>query len=186
MGNLDGKININSVIPNTIMNYGEYYTKLQRLAMYADQGDYKSMQKVLDNQAVLDRKNMLLQPLFRDLKSQIRHMSYTPEFALVQEYLTVRKQLQQSIVAQTPQKQSQILEQLRDNYADLLRIENNKFLTDTTVRLKTLQKRLEDIFELLNAWQSYIDVIYMTDFESTLIDAVGKDEVDLSARSGFA
>ena len=66
--------------------------------MYADQGDYKSMQKVLDNQAVLTRKNILLQPLFRDLKSQIRHMSYTPEFALVQEYLTVRKQLQQSIV----------------------------------------------------------------------------------------
>lgn len=83
MGNLDGKINVNSVVPNTIMNYAEYYTKLQRLAMYADQGDYKSMQKVLDNQAVLARKNMLLQPLFRDLKSQIRHMSHTPEFALV-------------------------------------------------------------------------------------------------------
>ena len=58
--------------------------------MYADQGDLKNMQKVLDNKSILDRKNTLLQPLFRDLKSQIRHMSYTPEFELIQEYLTNR------------------------------------------------------------------------------------------------
>lgn len=37
----------------------------------------------------------------------------------------------------------------------------------------------------MNAWQSYIDVIYMTDFESTLIDAVDKDEVPVTARSGL-
>lgn len=51
--------------------------------MYADQGDHKAMQLVLDNQTIIQRKNLILQPLFRDLKSQIRHMSFTPEFALL-------------------------------------------------------------------------------------------------------
>ena len=41
--NLDQTVEISNSIPNTIMNFGEYYNKLQRLAMYAEQGDYKSM-----------------------------------------------------------------------------------------------------------------------------------------------
>lgn len=41
--NLDQTVETSRVIPNTIMNFGEYYNKLQRLAMYAEQGDYKSM-----------------------------------------------------------------------------------------------------------------------------------------------
>jgi hypothetical protein len=37
--------------------------------MYADMGDHKRMQQVLDNKKVMERKNLLLQPIFRDLKS---------------------------------------------------------------------------------------------------------------------
>ena len=76
----------------------------------------------MDNKAVLDRKNMLMQPLFRDLKSQIRHMSHTPEFSLMQEYLTARKELQASIVNQKKAAQTEILDKLKTSYADLLRI----------------------------------------------------------------
>lgn len=36
LGNLDFKINADVVLPQTILNYGEYQQKLQRLAMYAD------------------------------------------------------------------------------------------------------------------------------------------------------
>jgi uncharacterized protein YjbK len=43
--------------------------------MYAEQGDHKAMQGVLDNQTAIEKKNLLLQPLFRDIKSQISHMS---------------------------------------------------------------------------------------------------------------
>jgi len=80
LADLDMKIDTTKIIPQTILRNSEYHTKLQKLAMYADQGDLKNMQKVLDNKSIMDRKNQLLQPLFRDLKSQIRHMSYTAEF----------------------------------------------------------------------------------------------------------
>jgi len=38
-----------------------------------------------------------------------------------------------------------------------------------------MQKKLENIFELINAWQQYIDVIYMTEIDVKLLDAVQDD-----------
>jgi hypothetical protein len=34
--NLDNKINVDVVLPQTILNYGEYQQKLQKLAFYAE------------------------------------------------------------------------------------------------------------------------------------------------------
>ena len=58
--------------------------------MYAEQADHKAMQSLLDNQMVIENKNILLQPIFRDLKAQIRHMTFTPEFELVSDYVKKR------------------------------------------------------------------------------------------------
>lgn len=38
----------------------------------------------------MEKKNLLLQPLFRDLKSAIKHMSYTEEHRLLKEYMDNR------------------------------------------------------------------------------------------------
>jgi hypothetical protein len=48
------------------------------------------MQKLLDKEDVMEKKNVLLQPIFRDLKSAIRHMTYTDEFKIIKEYLDNR------------------------------------------------------------------------------------------------
>jgi len=77
---LNEKVNENVVLPQTILNYGEYQQKLQNLAFYAEQGDHEAMQRLLDKEDVMEKKNVLLQPVFRDLKSAIRHMTYTEEF----------------------------------------------------------------------------------------------------------
>ena len=73
--NLKSKIDADVIIPQTVLNFTEYHNKLQRLAMFAEMGDYESMQAVLDNQLVIEKKNLLLQPIFRDIKSQIRHIA---------------------------------------------------------------------------------------------------------------
>ena len=93
LGSLEQKIDADVVIPQTILDFGEYQMKLQKLAMLAEQGKNKEMQDVLDNRQQYDLKNRLLQPVFRDIKSQIRHMSYNPEFELMREYLIKRTQL---------------------------------------------------------------------------------------------
>ena len=91
MANISQVIEADVVIPQTILNHQEYHQKLQRLAIFADMGDLQAMQAVLDNQLVVEKKNKLLQPLFRDIKSQIRHMSYTPEYEIFREYMSKRK-----------------------------------------------------------------------------------------------
>ena len=48
------------------------------------------MQKLLDNEEVISRKNALLQPLYRDLKSTIKHMTFTSEYKIMREYLRDR------------------------------------------------------------------------------------------------
>jgi len=57
---LNQKINENVILPQTILNYAEYQQKLQNLALYAEQGDHESMQKLLDKEDVMDKKNLLL------------------------------------------------------------------------------------------------------------------------------
>jgi hypothetical protein len=51
------------------------------------------MQKLLDKEEVMEQKNQPLQPLFRDIKSAIKHMTYTDEFKILKEYVDNRSTL---------------------------------------------------------------------------------------------
>jgi len=66
--------------------------------MLAEQGDHKAMQKLLDNQTAIDKKNQYLQPAFREIKSQIRFMSQTPELELIKEFIDKKSVLTKSMV----------------------------------------------------------------------------------------
>lgn len=97
------------------------------------------MQSVLDNQLVLEKKNRLLQPIFRDLKSQIRHMSYTPEYELMRDYLNQRRQIEDSVKGQASETwRTKSLTQLRELYAMLLVKREQKIRSSVSMRLKTL------------------------------------------------
>lgn len=87
---LDNSISTTIILPQSILNYGEYQLKLQRLAFYAEQGDFEAMQKLLDNADVMKKKNGFLQPIYRDLKTIIRHMTHTEEYKLMREYVRNR------------------------------------------------------------------------------------------------
>jgi len=70
---------------------------------------------------VIEKKNKLLQPIFRDIKSQIRHMSFTPEYEIFRDYVTKRRQIENSVKAQTNEAWKQnSLDQLKELYAILL------------------------------------------------------------------
>ena len=65
--------------------------------------------------------NKLLQPLFREIKSQIRHMSFNPEFELMKEYLSKRTQLERAIEGtKSPEERKAVLGKLKKMYAAIL------------------------------------------------------------------
>ena len=55
------------------------------LAFFAEQGDHAAMKAILDKEDTTDKKNKLLTPIFRELKGQIRHMTYSDEYKLLKE-----------------------------------------------------------------------------------------------------
>lgn len=78
------------------------------------------MQKLLDKEEIMDKKNGFLQPLYRDIKTTIKHMTYTPEFKVMREYISNRNMVIKTINADST-KGKMILESLKLQYAKLLR-----------------------------------------------------------------
>jgi hypothetical protein len=143
---LNDKVNENVVLPQTILNYGEYQLKLQNLAFYAEQGDHESMQRLLDKEDVIEKKNVLLQPVFRDLKSAIRHMTYTDEFKILKEYLDHRATLIAEYGSEESERCQEGLKLLQREYAKLLHSQKQALKENPGKRLRLLQKRLESMF----------------------------------------
>lgn len=170
MATLDKRINADVVIPQTILNYGEYQDKLQKLAMYAEQGNDKAMQDLLDNQNVIAQKNKLLQPIFRDIKANIRHMTHTPEFELMREYVEKRNILLESVRGLKDQaSQDKVMKEFRDNYAKLLALKQQEITSNQGYHLDLLLHRLNCMHELLSLWSEYVEIIYMSEVEAGLL-----------------
>ena len=135
LGELDKTISTNIILPQTILNYGEYQNKLQRLAFYAEQGDNEAMQSILDKEEFITKKNNLLQPIYRDLKSAISSMTFTPEYKLMREYIRNRALILNAL-PENSEKAQKGLSELKLNYAKLLKNQKNKMKNDAGLRLR--------------------------------------------------
>jgi hypothetical protein len=142
--------------------------KLQRLAFYAEQGDNEAMQKLLDKEEVMSKKNSFLMPLYRDLKTTIKQMTHSDEYKLMRQYLRNR-QLILNAVPEESQKAQDGLSALKLQYAKLLHNQRSRMQREPGFRLKVMQKRLEDMFQLLNVWQQYVDIIYAPETEINML-----------------
>lgn len=110
------------------------------------------MQKILDKDEFITKKNGFLQPLYRDLKAQIKNMTHTPEYKLLKEYIRNRNLIIQALPENSTKAQEGVLK-LKAKYATLLKNHETRMETDVSLRLKVTQKRVEDMFQLLNIWQ---------------------------------
>jgi len=70
----------------------------------------------------------MLQPLFRDIKAHIRHMTHTPEFDLMREYVQKKKLVERSMANSVVDKtkQKEVLDKLQLQYAKLLSLRQRK------------------------------------------------------------
>lgn len=151
LDDLDNSIETNVILPQTILNYDEYQQKIQRLAFLAEQGDNEAMQKVLDNENQMERKNTFLQPLYRDLKVAIKNMTYSEEYKLMREYVRNRALILEAL-PEGSSKATDGLNALRDQYAKLLLNHKIRSKTEPGRKLRVMKKRMEDMFTLLNLW----------------------------------
>jgi len=133
------------------------------------------MQKLLDKEEVMEQKNTLLQPIFRDLKSAIKYMTYTDEFKILKEYVDNRNHLIQQFGGDEKAARCQEgLKLLESEYAKLLQLNQKSLEKDPSKKLKQLQTRLEDMFQLLSLWSQYVEVVYMPESEIHVIATLEK------------
>lgn len=71
---------------------------------------------------------------------------------------------------------TEAMSQLKELYAMLLAKRQQKIRSSLSLRLKTLQNRLNNIFELINLWNQYIEIIYMPESEVHMIDKLSQQE----------
>ena len=90
--------------------------------------------------------------MYRDLKTIIRHMTYTEEYKLMREYVRNRQLLLDALPEES-QRAQEGLEALKQQYALLVRNQRARMRDSPGYRLETMKKRLEDMFKLLNCWQ---------------------------------
>ena len=178
LGKLDQSINLDLIFPQNILNFGEYQEKIQKLALYADVGDSKGMQSILDNNNIIEKKNKLLQPLFRDIKSQIRHMTHTPEYELMREYISKRQQILNSARGQADKNYAEsAVGELRKLYGVLLAKRKLEIESNLSLQLKTIKARLDGIYELLMLWKKYTDIIYMPEAQLNFVELLEKMDI---------
>lgn len=141
------------------------------------------MQKLLDKEEVMSKKNSFLMPLYRDLKTVVKQMTHSDEYKLMRQYLRNR-QLILNAVPEESQKAQDGLSALKMQYAKLLSNQRSRMQSDAGFRLKVMQKRLEDMFQLLNIWQQYVDIIYAPETEINMMKIL-KDNGQYSNAGDF-
>lgn len=88
------------------------------MAFYAEQADYEAVQKVLDSKDALKNKNVLLQPIYRQLKQCIRQMDNDSDQRLLREYYDNRSLILKNLPGDS-QKAKDGLQKLKENYKKL-------------------------------------------------------------------
>lgn len=99
----------------------------------------------------MERKNIFLQPLYRDLKVAIKNMTYSEEYKLMREYVRNRALILEAL-PEGSSKANDGLNALRDQYAKLLLNHKIRSKTEPGRKLRVMKKRMEDMFTLLNLW----------------------------------
>jgi hypothetical protein len=99
-------------------------------------------------------------------------MSFTEEYKILKEYIDNRNLILASY-SKDSAKAQEGLQLLEQEYAKLLKLHRQQ-LNEPGKLLKMLQTRLEDMFQLINIWTQYVEIIYMPESEIHVLSAIEK------------
>lgn len=139
--------------PPTVLDNGEYYERLQNLALLSMQGDYEGVEKVLNNEDIVNEKNVYLKPLYRELKHCIQYMSRTEEAVVVHKFK------QKIAAAHATEDRDALIAKLKLELGQELKNIREKDELPANM-LKKLENNITTLFHLLVFWTQYTEIIY--------------------------
>ena len=122
-------------------------------AYSASAGEFDQLENLHNEQRYIQIKNKILMPLYQDIKSIIKHIKNTPQRRLQREFEVNLALLQKE------QRSAEEVAKYQQAYASLLEKVNEQ---QNAKRIETLHKEVVNIYNLLNLWGQYTDVLKMS------------------------
>lgn len=150
--NLQETIREQLIVPHNL-DFTEYYQRLREQSYHADAGLIGSNYDYFNNRAETKDRNKLVHPFYVEIKSCIKHLTYSPEIQLQEEYEGLKSRLY--------------------NYPDKIQLIRQKYLkifkasraldSKPDVYLARAHKQLGLLLKLLGYWDKYITLVKMDD-----------------------
>lgn len=165
--NIDTRLSqqMNQILPPTILSHVDYYKKLNTYATLLEQGFSKEAEELRLNKRIIEYKNKQLQPIYEELKTIIRHFTYTEEHSVFTLYKETLLRIDNYLVTKDTEKDFNVL---KDNLAylfkrliTLVREENEK----PDSKLDLVENQLKNLTMILVLWSRYVEIIYLPDVD---------------------
>ena len=168
--------NLEKVIPPTIISHQDYYRRLQKRALLIETGNLDEAEATSKKTKIHEYKNNVLQDIYKQLKENIRHVTYTPEHAIYSIYLDYETRLKNNLVLlrfykfqdMKTEEMSVLKIRLTEAFKRLIayqRLEYEKPIT----KFKMIESQLQSLFQLIISWTQYVNFLYKTDAEMEIL-----------------
>ncbi|CAG9310550.1 unnamed protein product [Blepharisma stoltei] len=152
--NMDERIREQLIVPHNL-DFTEYYTRLRYHSLQMDDGISASKFDNFNNREETFKRNQLLHPFYVELKSCIKHLTYTPEHQLQQDYEGMKSRLYTQ-----PEK----IKLLREKYIQIVKASRALDQMDDIFLIRT-HKQLGLLKKMLGFWDQYISIVKLDEIQ---------------------
>jgi hypothetical protein len=155
--NMEKNLKESLVLP-TAIDQSIYYSHLRTQTLMADMGKIEGVTDYYNNRTETLLRNTLLIPVFANLKSLIKHLTYTPAHALEIDYASSLQ-----LLVETGRAEEAELKELRQKYIEVYEA---SLTEQSEVYLAKVQRQLNLLLQLLRNWQQYVGVLKLDDLQA--------------------
>lgn len=168
--------------PDIFGAQSNYFSKLQERAMLASEGNFDQMDDYNVENEVLDYKNLLLIPLFGNIKNLTKQLIESPLSKLQIQWQKTNSLLGQNA---SPEQRREI----RDTYQKLFDLLKAKHASPEQ-RFELLENKLRLMCSLLQTWKKYTTVLLLSHEEARAAMKLEsmvreKEEDDVKTHEGY-
>ena len=151
---------LDSILPPSVVSHKDYYNKLNKYSMLLEQGRLEEAEVFKREDLNQEVKNKLIEPIYNNLKSMIRNISFTHEHNYFDKYLTLKKRLENNYDI-TKGVGLEILNKLKEKFREI--VEKQRLLNERPLnKIELIEKQVTNILSMLITWNRYCEILYMT------------------------